>query len=257
MKNTKKEFERRYLPIGELRVMSETGVIEGHAAVFNELSQDLGGFREQIAPGAFAKTIKEADVRALWNHDPNYVLGRNKAGTLEMEEDEKGLKVKIHPPKATWADDLRESIKRGDVSQMSFGFRTIKDHWEERDGAEVIRTLLEVQLFDVSPVTFPAYLKTDVSARAISAAAAGDDMKLYKALLHLSRGEDLGEEELALVKKYESELRAKVGEPEPAPKVDHSEPSTEPPAAPAAEHSTTESAEDKLRKAKLLELELK
>lgn len=246
------EFERRYLPIGELRVISDSGVIEGHAAVFNELSHDLGGFREKIAPGAFAKTIKEADVRALWNHDANYVLGRNKAGTLEMEEDDKGLKVKIHPPKATWADDLRESIKRGDVSQMSFGFRTIKDHWEEGE-QEVVRTLLEVQLFDVSPVTFPAYPQTDVTARAISAVGAGNDMKLFKALVRINRGESLKDEDLALVKKYEQELRAKTGEPEPVP-ADHSAPKPEPI---QPDHSNAESTEDLVRKCQILELELK
>lgn len=254
---TKKDFERRYHFPEELRIISEKGTIEGHAAMFNCLSGNLGGFREKIRPGAFSKTIKEADVRALWNHNDGFVLGRNKAGTLELSEDEKGLAVKIYPPDTTWANDLRESIKRGDVNQMSFGFRCIKDNWTE-DEFGPIRELIEVQLFDVSPVTFPAYPQTDVSARAISAAGAGENMKLYKALMRLNRGETLNEEDKALVKNYENELRAKTGEPEPA-HVDHSAPKVEPLPAGAkpAEHLSIESTESQIHRCQLLELEIK
>jgi HK97 family phage prohead protease len=250
------DFERRYVLANEIRMAEEKGTIEGHAAVFNSMSQDLGGFFEFIRPGAFAKTIKEADIRALWNHNDHYVLGRNTAGTLELSEDEIGLRSIIHPPKATWADDLRESIKRKDVTQMSFGFRTIKDEWFEKEG-KVVRELIEVQLFDVSPVTFPAYQTTDVSARALSAAGSGENMKLFKALCRLNRGEQLSPEDLEMVKKYEQELRAKTGEPEPVI-ADHSAPKQEPPQAkPAEEHSYVESPEEKIRRCQLAELELK
>lgn len=256
---TKKEFERRY-SAGELRVVADTNTIEGHAAVFNQWSQDLGGFRERILPGAFTKTIQEADVRALWNHSDMHVLGRNKAGTLKLEEDAIGLKYMIYPPDTSCANDLRVSIKRGDVSQSSFGFRCIKDSWKEpmEPNGLAERELIELQLFDVSPVTFPAYLQTDVSARAISAVGAGENMKLYKALLRLNRGENLSEEDMTLVKKYEQELRAKTGEPEPV-HANHSAPKVEPPPAGVdpAEHSNVESTEDKIRKCRLLELELK
>lgn len=158
-------IDYRSYPFIEVRANQEgTGEIVGHAAVFNQLSEDLGQFREMIAPGAFKKTINEADVRALWNHDPNFVLGRTKNGTLELKEDEKGLAIKIKPPDTQWARDLMVSIQRGDVDQMSFGFRAIKEDWKTEND-ELIRVLQEVELFDVSPVTFPAYPTTDVQMR--------------------------------------------------------------------------------------------
>jgi len=161
------EKEIRSYPI-ELRVATEEGkrpAIRGHAAVFGQLSEDLGGFREQVAKGAFAKTLKEADVRALWNHDSNFVLGRNKAGTLTLSEDKDGLSVEIDPPDTTWARDLLTSMERGDVDQMSFGFRVVKEEWDDTDKANVVRTLSEVELFDVSPVTSPASPQTSVSVK--------------------------------------------------------------------------------------------
>lgn len=141
--------------------------ITGHAAVFNSLSEPLGGFREKIAPGAFKGTLT-ADVRALWNHDPNHVLGRTTSGTLRLSEDERGLAIELDAPDTQMARDLIVLMERGDVSQMSFGFRTIDDAWEKKDG-ENVRTLKKVELFDVSPVTFPAYTETDVAVRSMQA----------------------------------------------------------------------------------------
>ena len=117
------EIERRCLPSSELRIDGTESApkITGYAAVFNTWTDIGGWFRESIRPGAFAKTIKENDVRALMNHDENYVLGRNKAGTLKLREDAKGLSVEIDPVPATWADDLLKSMRRGDVNQMSLG----------------------------------------------------------------------------------------------------------------------------------------
>ena len=163
------ELERRAFEVKELRAVQADGgpaKIEGYAAVFNQLSENLGGFREKIQPGAFAETITVDDIRALFNHDPNYVLGRNTVGTLELEEDDHGLKIAITPPETQWARDLMESIRRGDVDQMSFGFQTITDNWAT-ENEEYVRTLIKVRLFDVSPVTFPAYPQTTVSARDI------------------------------------------------------------------------------------------
>ena len=169
-------MERRSIELSELRLIqteaNENGertapVIEGHAAVFGPFSEELGGlfkFRERIAPGAFTETLKNDDIRALWNHNPDYVLGRNKAGTLELEETPRGLKVRIHPPDTQYARDLMESMQRGDVSQMSFAFTTQEESWSTVDGADV-RELRKVQLFDVSPVTYPAYTQTDVGVR--------------------------------------------------------------------------------------------
>ena len=137
--------------------------IVGHAAVFNRVDGPEW-FRERIEPGAFADSIKEDDVRALFNHDANFVLGRNKAGTLELKEDETGLLMEIDPPDTQVARDLLTSIERGDIDQASFAFQTIDASWDTEDGEEV-RTLKKVRLFDVSPVTFPFYEATDVSLR--------------------------------------------------------------------------------------------
>lgn len=157
-------LERRYLPIDDIEVRAEGDSLRfaGHVAKFNRWSEDLG-FREQIAPGAFRKTAQEADIRFLFNHDPNFVLGRTRSGTATVREDETGLFVEGEAPNTQWARDLHESVKRGDINQGSFGFRTIRDSWNER---RTERTLEEVALFDVSIVTFPAYQDTDLSARA-------------------------------------------------------------------------------------------
>ncbi len=166
-----KEIERRAVMVEEFEVRQasegEPEKIIGYAARFNKLSEDLGFFREKISPGAFKESIKNDDVRALWNHDSNYVLGRNKAGTLAMEEDEKGLRIEITPPNTTWANDLKESIRRKDVDQMSFGFTVEVEEWDESDKDNIIRTLKQVRLFDVSPVTFPAYPQTKVGVRSV------------------------------------------------------------------------------------------
>jgi hypothetical protein len=138
--------------------------IVGYAAIFNSMSEELGGFYEIIKPGAFKDSLKN-DVRALLNHDPNFVLGRTKSGTLRLKEDQKGLYVEIDVPETSWAKDLLTSIKRGDINQMSFGFRVIEDDWSEKDG-KLIRTLKKVDLFDVSIVTFPAYPQTEAQVRA-------------------------------------------------------------------------------------------
>lgn len=154
----------------ELRAMPQDGKpskICGHAANFNSMSSDLGGFIERIAPGAFTKTLLNADVRALWNHDSNIVLGRNKSGTLVLLEDASGLYFEINSPDTQLVRDMVIGpIERGDVSQCSFGFYTVADKWDNIDG-QVVRTLLEVELLDVSPVTYPAYNSTDVAMRSM------------------------------------------------------------------------------------------
>lgn len=143
----------------------EPAKIVGHAAVFNTISENLGWFREIIRPGAFDGVL-ENDVRALFNHDSNKVLGRTKSGTLTLEVDEKGLRYVINPPDTTIAKDLMKSIERGDINQSSFGFIVEKDEWEEQENGEDLRIIHKVKrLFDVSPVTFPAYPDTDVAKR--------------------------------------------------------------------------------------------
>lgn len=192
------EMERRAFDASELRVQRAEGsapVIEGHAAVFGRKA-DIFGFTEEIAKGAFKDAIVNDDVRALVNHDANYVLGRNRSKTLELREDEVGLFTAIKPPDAQWSRDLMTSMERGDINQMSFGFRTIEDEWKTVDG-KPHRTIKRVQLFDVSVVTFPAYPQTDaqvaqrslenwrkqqaiVPAHVIAAAARERDLRLKK-----------------------------------------------------------------------------
>ena len=159
------------LPLKEIRINESDGgtCIEGHAAVFDSWSETLGGifpFKEKVRKGAFAESIGRDDIRALFNHDPNYVLGRNRAGTLELVEDDIGLRVRITPPDTSWARDITTSIRRGDISQMSIGFVVEDDEWSSSDGIDT-RELKKVRLFDVSPVTFPAYTATDVGVRAM------------------------------------------------------------------------------------------
>ena len=166
--------ERRfYVTEFEARNVGNEFRIAGHAAVFERHSQDLGGFVERVAPGAFAKTIREADVRALFNHDPNMILGRSRGGmgTLRLGEDRQGLSYEVSlDRRQSYANDLAIAIERGDVTQSSFGFRTISDSWSRTDSGYPLRTLTEVSLNngDVSPVTYPAYLDADVAARALT-----------------------------------------------------------------------------------------
>lgn len=167
LKSNDMKPEYRSFPLVEVRTEGDPPKIIGHAAVFNQLSEDFGIFREKISPGAFKKTIQEADIRALWNHEPIFILGRNKSGTLRLAEDDIGLRIEIDPPKTALINDLViEPIRRGDVDQMSFAFRPIREDWEG-DGENLTRDLKEVQLIDVSPVTFAAYPQTDVQVNSL------------------------------------------------------------------------------------------
>ena len=148
--------------------------LRGHAAVFNSLSDDLGGFKELIAPGFFRAALrKQPDVRLLYNHDPNFVLARTASGTLELREDQRGLHVFARVDKSIgWVNDLRTTMQRGDVDQMSFAFTVAEggDDWAVTEDDNVVRTLLPdgaAQIFDASVVTYPAYRATEVSMRSV------------------------------------------------------------------------------------------
>ena len=168
----KKNKEIRVLPLNvEVRAKDDGGhEITWYPAVFNSFSEDLGGFREIIQRGAFQNALKKSDVRALVNHDANMVLGRAKAGTLTLEEDENGLKASVNMPNTSYANDLRESIARGDIDQGSFGF-TMEERgqkWDKDEAGQTIRTISEVrELLDVSLVTYPAYPDTSVAKRTL------------------------------------------------------------------------------------------
>lgn len=139
--------------------------IEGYFSVFNSNYEIYPGCTESVAPGAFSNTLG-GDIKALCDHDTRLVLGRNKAGTLELREDSHGLwgRITINPNDSD-AVNLYERVKRGDVDQCSFGFDIVREESDFRDDGTVHFTIREVELFEVSVVTFPAYAETSVSAR--------------------------------------------------------------------------------------------
>ena len=141
---------------GELKAAVEGRTVEGYASVFNSMSEDLGGFREIILPGAFSEVL-DNDVRALYNHDSNYLLARTTSGTLELKEDDKGLYYRFEMPNTSYGNDMLELFRRGDLSQSSFGFTVDKDSWRMEEGQHVRYIERVGSLFDVSPVVFPAY----------------------------------------------------------------------------------------------------
>jgi HK97 family phage prohead protease len=173
--------EIRSYTAAELRAADEDFCLEGYAASYNQLSQDLGGFREQIAPGAFSRSIKEgADVKCLLNHDPNFVLGRTKSGTLTLTDSRKGLAFRVALSRSNQMHcDIYDSVKIGNLSECSFAFSVPQggDVWDEasENGKRFNRrTLKDVNLMDVSVVASPAYNaagSTSVDARTADAAA--------------------------------------------------------------------------------------
>ncbi len=162
-------MERRAFEIRELRVERVEGrgvKLGGYAAVFDSESVDLGGFTERIARGAFSGSLGR-DVVALVNHNPDRPLARTSAGTLKLTEDERGLAFEAGPlPDTSHARDVVADIEAGNIKGMSFAFRTLRDTWAKIGPAKWLRTLLDVELLDVSPVVYPAYPSTEVGLRA-------------------------------------------------------------------------------------------
>ena len=153
----------------EVRNEGDEPMVRGYASVFDKLSENLGGFREIIAPGAFDEVLND-DVRALFNHDPNLILARTKSGTLRLSVDDNGLAYEFTPPNTSTGRDLVESMKRGDVSQSSFAFTVDSDEWSEDQEGRVLRTITKMKrLLDVSPVTYPAYPDATVGMRGLDA----------------------------------------------------------------------------------------
>jgi hypothetical protein len=181
LKSLDTEIERRCFESNlEMRIAAAgtPARLVGHAAVFDSPSEEMGWltpFREQIRPGAFSQSILADDIRALFNHNPDWVLGRNRSRTLQLFEDGTGLLVHIDPPETSWFQDLAISIRRRDISQMSFAFQSLDEHWEVKDGMD-LRVVERAKLYDVSPVTFPAYPQTDIGFR-----AAMDSYRRHKA----------------------------------------------------------------------------
>jgi hypothetical protein len=180
--------ERRFTVATQLeaRTSGKGTIIEGYASVY-DVPYEVGGFREIVAPSAFRKTSKESDIRALFNHDPNYPLGRIKSGTLEVDaSDPHGWHYRVLLPKNPQAQMVAEAIERGDVTGSSFSFEVYKDDWSESDTGMPVRVLREVRAYDVGPVTFPASEATDVNVagamRSLSAKCGRERDYLQRAL---------------------------------------------------------------------------
>ena len=164
--NREKELQTRSLQTKlKTRAEEDEMIIEGYFAVYNTETELWPGAFEEIAPGAFDNTLSN-DIRALINHDTSLVLGRTKAGTLELKTDSRGLwgRIKINP-NDTDAVNLYERVKRGDVDQCSFGFNIISEGTDYREDGTIKWTIKEVDLHEVSVCTFPAYEETGVQAR--------------------------------------------------------------------------------------------
>ena len=164
-----KKMEKRTVDITNISTRSKDDgpiKISGYAAVFNSRTSIGDWFDEIIAPGAFERSISnsKADIRALFNHDWGKVLGRTKSSTLTLREDEKGLNFELELPNTTYARDLAESMERGDIDQCSFGFFVDegKERWDYSQ-EPALRTLEEVELYEISIVTLPAYENTEAS----------------------------------------------------------------------------------------------
>jgi uncharacterized protein len=166
--------EKRFLTHFEAEIRVKKGenggkTITGYAAKFGRLSQDLGGFVEKIHERAFENCLKRCDVRGLRNHDADKILGRTKSGTMRLVTDDVGLRYEIDVPETQVGRDTVTDIERGDLDGSSFSFTIDQqggDSWEE--GTPPVRTLMSVRdLFDVGPVTYPAYLDTTTAARSL------------------------------------------------------------------------------------------
>lgn len=176
----------------------EGKTIVGYGAVFGVVSQNLGGYVEMIDAGAFTRTLQTADVMGLFNHDPSLVLGRTSAGTMVLSVDEVGLRYAISQPDTSNGRDVGELIVRRDITGSSFSFSVPADgdEWGFTDQGFPLRTILACRLFDVGPVTYPAYLST----------ADGDSAVALRSLSRLS-GLDVGE--LAILAKA-NDLRSAI-----------------------------------------------
>ena len=195
------------------QVGKKAPTIRGYAAKFNTLSESMpivrdgkqvGTFREQLLSGCFSSALSSSDVRALVNHDANLILGRNTSGTLRMKEDEIGLSFEVDPPETSYARDIQISMNRSDVTQCSFGFSitdggdsyakdpNIKDGW--------VRSINQVfRLFDVSVVTYPAYVDTSCAVRSVVGRMQEEEEKIAAAVRQ--------EEEAELKRSFEYKRR--------------------------------------------------
>ena len=187
----------------EVRAEGDGMTFTGYASVFNSPSEDLGGFVEYVAPGAFKRSLQSRnEVKLLWNHDSGEPLASLRGGTMQLVEDSVGLKVTAKLPNTTRGRDIAELLRTKVIDSMSFGFNVIKDSWS-RDGQT--RTLESVRLFETSIVSFPAYSATTATVRSAPSINADD---LADALLKLESGEELDEKNANLITEVVAKLKA-------------------------------------------------
>lgn len=258
---TNRAIERRFLALDGLEMRAAEGKapeLVGYASVFNQPTTIAGmwdQWQEEVAPGAFSKTIAEADIRALFNHDSNIVLGRNKAGTLWLSEDAHGLQATIKPPDNEWGRPVLDAVKRGDITGMSISFQAIKQEWyrpEKGSGELPKRTIREAKLYDVSPVTYPAFEATSIAARAAGVEPGMDDagalVEAWRLMSCFRAGMALTAEDRQTILQAADMLRSCLPSGEPV--IDHSL------AARAGEPDLLHSAEARARMLDLLRFEL-
>ena len=188
----------------EVRAEGDGMTFTGYASVFNSPSEDLGGFIEYVAPGAFKRSLQSRnEVKLLWNHDSGEPLASLRGGTMQLVEDSRGLKVTAQLPNTTRGRDVAELLRTNVINTMSFGFNVIRDSWSS-DGKT--RTLESVRLFEVSVVSFAAYPETTAQVRSGNQIINPD--QLADALLKLESGEELDEANANLITDVVAKLKA-------------------------------------------------
>ena len=169
----KDKFEKR-VNTSDIEVRKEedgSKKLIGYAVRWDKLSDEIGyyyTFREKFERGAFKNSLAKEEQKAHYNHDTSIMLGRTKNGTLKLEEDEKGLRFEVDLPDTTDGNDLHALVKRGDIDGVSFGFLPEVEEIDEKDPENVIRTVKEARLFEISPTPYPAYSQTSVQARSLT-----------------------------------------------------------------------------------------
>lgn len=187
------EIELRAVPKTELRLKDgadgSLGILEGLPGIpYNSWSEDLGGFRERVLPGAFDESLMEADIVSCRDHDDSQILGRTSEGQLRLDNRDDGLFYEVDLPDTTYSRDLKELVTTKRVKGNSFRFVTIEDRWSVISGKEY-RDLVKCELYEVGPVTMPAYPATGLGLRSLFGNLGLDHEHLYRSLLRARSGQ--------------------------------------------------------------------
>lgn len=187
------DFELRTAPGTELRLKEggegSLGILEGLPGIpYNSWSEDLGGFVERVLPGAFDESLIESDIVSCRDHEDSLILGRTSSGHLRLDNRDDGLYYEVDLPETSYAKDLVVSIGRKDVKGNSFRFRTVDDRWSIVNGKE-FRDLVKCELFELGPVTMPAYPATGLGLRSLFGSLGLDHQHLYRSLLRARSGQ--------------------------------------------------------------------